>query len=237
MGILFVIATPIGNLQDITIRGIKTLFEVDTLICEDTRKAGLLLQNLEPTYHDLIHNGHHAIKKPKFLSYFEQNELRRIPEIVSLLESGQHMALISDAGTPLVSDPGYKLVREVIRHSIPVETIPGASAVITALVASGLPTDKFTFLGYPPHKSGHRIKMYENIKKSQEIIKTTTILYEAPHKLIKTLEELHTVFGDIDITVARELTKLHEEIRREKISMSLEHFKKTPPRGEIVLLF
>lgn len=237
MGILYVIATPIGNLQDITIRGIKTLFEVDTIICEDTRKAGILLQNLEPTYHDLIHNGHHAIKKPKFLSYFEQNELRRIPEVIALLESGQHLGLISDAGMPLISDPGYKLVREVIRHGLKIEIIPGPSSVITALVASGMPTDKFTFYGYPPQKAGHRMKFYENIKRSQEIVRSTTVLFEAPHKLVKTLEEIHEIFGDIDITITRELTKIHEEVRREKVTMSLEHFRKVNPKGEVVLLF
>jgi 16S rRNA (cytidine1402-2'-O)-methyltransferase len=163
--------------------------------------------------------------------------LRRIPEIISLLQQGQSVALISDAGSPAISDPGFKLIRECIRSNIQVTAIPGPSAVVTALILSGLPTDKFIFMGYPPKKSGHRLKFYENIKKSQEIVVTTVILYEAPHKLLKTLDEINKTFGDIQIVLCREMTKIHEEIRREKISDSLMHFEKTPPKGEFVVLF
>lgn len=237
MGTLFVIATPIGNLQDITLRAIKTLFEVDYIACEDTRRAGLLLENLRVPYNALRgRNGQHN-HKPKFLSYFEQNELRRIPEILSLLHKDNDVALISDAGTPAISDPGYKLIREAIAMKTKIIAIPGPSSVITALVLSGLPTDKFMFLGYPPKKSGHRIKFYTNIKQSQEFIASTIIINEAPHKLVKTLEELKQVFGDIHIVICRELTKVYEEIRREKISHALEHYQLTAPKGEFVLLF
>ncbi len=232
MGTLFIVSTPIGNLADITLRGLKTLFAVDIIACEDTRRAGLLLTKL---LEDFAANPADK-QKPRLLSYYEQNELQRIPEIIELLEAGKNIALISDAGTPMVSDPGFKLIRECIAQKIPVEAIPGVSAVITALTVSGLPTDKFTFVGYPPRKPGHRMKYFEDIKASQQYIVSTIVLYEAPHRIVKTLEELLSIFGDNHIVIARELTKIHEEVRREKISQSLLHFKKTEPRGEFVLL-
>ncbi|MDP3941026.1 MAG: 16S rRNA (cytidine(1402)-2'-O)-methyltransferase [bacterium] len=244
MGILYIVATPIGNLEDITIRAIKTLLTVDGIASEDTRKTGLLLKHIRNMYHKLIYDTEaekrDTIRKftqQKLFSYYEQNEAQRIPEIIIALKNGVSIALVSDAGTPLISDPGFKLVRECIREGIKVESIPGPSSVISALVSSGLPTDKFLFLGYPPRKPGHRKTFFENVKKSQENIKATSILFEAPHKLIKTLEELQEVFGDIQIVIGRELTKVHEEIRRESIPESREHFMKKEPRGEIVILF
>jgi 16S rRNA (cytidine1402-2'-O)-methyltransferase len=236
MGTLYIVSTPIGNLQDITLRAIKTLFEVDVIACEDTRRAGILLDTMRGPYHDLIRNSSAEHTRPQLLSYYDQIELRRIPEIISLLQKDLKVALISDAGTPTVSDPGFKLIRECTRYNIPIESIPGPSSVITALTLSGLPTDKFMFLGYPPHKSGHRLKFYENIKESQTLLKTTVILFEAPHKIIKTLEEMQSVFGDIQIVLCRELTKVHQEIRREKISEALIHFQKTTPKGEFVII-
>jgi 16S rRNA (cytidine1402-2'-O)-methyltransferase len=233
MGTLYIVATPIGNLGDITLRALKTLFAVDIIACEDTRRTGLLLGKLLTEFAANPEDK----QKPRLLSYYEQNEQQRIPEIIELLESGQNIALVSDAGTPLVSDPGFKLVRECIARGLKIEALPGASSVITALTASGLPTDKFTFVGYPPRKTGHRMTFYEGIKKSQEAITSTVIMFEAPHRMVKTLDELMTVFGDIDIVVCRELTKTYEEIRREKISKAFAHFKKTEPRGEFVLLF
>ena len=225
-GTLFLVATPIGNLQDITLRAIEVLRKVDIIACEDTRKTGLLLQN--------IFKGE---RKPRLISYYEQNELLRIPEIISALKDGIDIALVSDAGTPTISDPGFKLIRECVREGIKVESIPGPSAVITSLVSSGLPTDKFLFLGYPPRKPGHRKSLFENVKAASLLIKSTIIFFEAPHKIIRTLEELKVTFGDIDIVIARELTKIHEEIRREKISTSIEHFSKVNPKGEFVILF
>ena len=236
MGTLYVVSTPIGNLQDITLRAIRVLFEVDVIACEDTRRAGILLDTMQRPYHDLIRNGVARQHRPQLLSYYDQVELRRIPEIISLLQKGMKVALISDAGTPTVSDPGFKLVRECIRHGLTVEAVPGPSSVITALTISGLPTDKFIFLGYPPHKSGHRMKFYENIKTSQEYLRTTTILFEAPHKLLKTLEEMMSVLGDIQIVLCREMTKVHEEVRREKLSEAIAHFQKQSPKGEFVLV-
>lgn len=237
MGTLYIVSTPIGNLQDITLRAIKILFEADVIACEDTRRTGVLLDTMSVLYHDLIRAGNSQRHKPHLLSYYEQIELRRIPEILSLLQKGQKVALVSDAGTPAVSDPGFKLIRECIRMGFRIEAIPGPSSVITALTLSGLPTDKFLFLGYPPHKSGHRLKFFENIKKSQEYLKSTVILFAAPHKLLKTLEEMRQTLGDIPIVLCRELTKVHEEIRREKISEALDHFQTKPPKGEFVLLF
>ncbi|MBI4096671.1 MAG: 16S rRNA (cytidine(1402)-2'-O)-methyltransferase [Candidatus Levybacteria bacterium] len=225
MGTLFVVATPIGNLQDITLRAIKTLQAADAIACEDTRKTGILLSQVLPEG-----------LKPRLVSYYEQNEMQRIPEIINALKNGLSIALVSDAGTPTISDPGFKLVRECVREGIKIESIPGPSSVISSLVSSGLPTDKFLFVGYPPKKPGHRNTFFKNIASMIQIIKATIIMFEAPHKIIRTLQELKEVFGDMDIVICRELTKIHEEIRREKISASLAHFTKTTPKGEFVIL-
>lgn len=236
MGTLYIVSTPIGNLQDITLRAIKTLFEVDVIACEDTRRTGILLETLIVTYNGLVRSANPRTHKPRLLSYYEQIELRRIPEILSLLQQGQKVALVSDAGTPAVSDPGFKLIRECIKMGFSIESIPGPSSVITSLTLSGLPTDKFVFLGYPPHKTGHRLKFFSSIKSSQEFIKATYIFFVAPHKLITTLEELKNILGDTEIVLCREMTKVYQEIRREKVSDSIDHFKQTMPKGEFVLL-
>jgi len=237
MGTLYIVSTPIGNLKDITLRAIKILQSVDAIACEDTRKTGLLLSRILPPSADGSNTTNNPINKQRLISYYEQNELRRIPEIVNALKNGLNLALVSDAGTPTISDPGFKLVRECIREGIKVEPIPGPSSVITALVSSGLPTDKFLFLGYPPKKPGHRKKFFQSLTTTLHSVKVTHILFEAPHKLIRTLEEIRDVFGEIDIVICRELTKIHEEIRREKISSSIDHFSKTNPKGEFVVLF
>ncbi|MBI5044331.1 MAG: 16S rRNA (cytidine(1402)-2'-O)-methyltransferase [Candidatus Levybacteria bacterium] len=235
MGILYIVATPLGNLDDITIRAIKTLFSVDGIACEDTRKAGFLLRELQKRYPELAKpaNGE---KFQRMLSYYEENENKRIPEVITALKNGLSIALVSDAGTPTISDPGFRLVRECVKEGIPVESIPGPSAGVLALSLSGLPTDKFLFLGYPPRKAGNRMRFFENAKKSQESFVSTIIFYEAPHRIVATLNELASVFGDIDIVVARELTKMHQEVRREKIKDAIVHFSKHAPRGEFVLL-
>jgi len=229
MGILYIVATPIGNMQDITLRAIKVLQSVDVIACEDTRKTGLLLHNLASQGQAL-----QKAVKPKLVSYYEQNELQRIPEVIAAIKDGLNIALVSDAGTPTISDPGFKLVRECIKEGIKVESLPGASSVISALTVSGLPTDKFLFVGYPPKKPGHRKTLFENLTKMP--IKTTIILFEGPHHIIRTLEGIKEVFGDIDIVICRELTKIYEEIRREKISQSLSYFARTTPKGEFVIL-
>lgn len=223
MSTLYIVSTPIGNLKDITLRALEILKEVDLIACEDTRRTSILLN-------------HCQIKKP-LLSYFEHNEERRIPELVRKLETGEKIALVSDSGTPLLSDPGFKLVRECIKRKIKVEAIPGASAVLCALVSSGLPTDKFIFLGYLPKKKGKRIFLLESLATVLLNIVATVVIFESPYKLLKTLEDLKGVFGDINIVIARELTKVHEEIRREKISEAQKNFQKIKPRGEFTLLF
>lgn len=237
MGILYIVSTPIGNLQDITLRAIRTLFEVDYIACEDTRRTGVLLDTMSVPYTDLIRNSNYSGHRPKLISYYEQIELRRIPEILSLLQKGMSVALTSDAGTPAISDPGFKLIRECIKMGVRIEAIPGPSSVITALTLSGLPTDKFTFVGYPPQKSGHRIKFFESIMAAHKELKTTIIVLVAPHKLLTTLEEINKVFGDISIVLCRELTKIHEEIIRKNVNESIEYFQKRAPKGEFVLVF
>lgn len=222
-GILYIVSTPIGNLADITLRAIKTLKEVDLILAEDTRHTRILLK-------------HYEIEKP-LISFFEFNEQKRIPEIIDKLRSGAKIAQVTDAGTPLISDPGFKLVRKAIEAGIEVEPIPGPSAALAALTASGMPTDKFLFLGYLPKSAGKSEKLLKNAQKILEIQKMTIILFESPHRLVKTLTKIKDVFGDIEIAVCRELTKIHQEIRREKVRESLEHFAKVKPKGEFTLVF
>lgn len=222
MAKLFVVATPIGNLKDITQRAIETLKEVDLIACEDTRVTGRLLKHLN-------------IKIP-LISYHEHNVFKKIPTIISKIKNDQNVALVSDAGTPTISDPGFKLVRECLINGIEIEAVPGPSAILAALIVSGFPTDKFLFVGYPPHKSKKRKSFIKNLAaiNSQQL---TIIMFESPHRILKTLGDLKEVFGDINICICRELTKLHEEIRREKISQSIEHFNNTKVRGEFTLVF
>ena len=235
MGILYIVSTPIGNLQDIGIRAVKVLIETEIIACEDTRKTGVLLKRAREYYSKFFSNENN-FKKNRLISYYEQNEEKRIPEIISLLKNGQNIALVSDAGTPAISDPGFKLIREAIREGIGVESIPGPSSVISSLVVSGLPTDKFFFAGYPPKKPGHRKSLFIKLKKTKEEFKFTIILFEAPHKLLQTLMEIREVFGDIELVLARELTKVFEEIKRDKISGLIEHFKEKTPKGEFIIL-
>ncbi len=233
MGTLYLVPTPIGNLADITLRALRTLFDVDIIACEDTRRTGMLLEKLLTEFSPNPEDKH----KPRLLSYYDQTELQRIPEIISLLQLGQNIALVSDAGTPAISDPGFKLVRECIKEKLKVVSLPGASSVLTALTVSGLPTDKFLFVGYPPHKPGHRLDFFKDIQESLKSITSTVIFFEAPHKLLRTLGDMQSVMGDVDIVICRELTKIYEEVRRETISNALTHFKKTAPKGEFVILF
>ncbi|MGA2911397.1 MAG: 16S rRNA (cytidine(1402)-2'-O)-methyltransferase [Candidatus Levyibacteriota bacterium] len=229
MGILYIVSTPIGNLQDITLRAIEIIKKTEYIACEDTRKTGFLIKALSEQFGSF---------GDKFLfSVYEENEIKRIPEVLNVLENGKNVVLVSDAGTPLISDPGFKLVRECIAKGARVESIPGPSSVISALVVSGLPTDKFTFVGFLPKKPGHRLSLLENLQKSLELVKSTIILFESPFRLVKTLEELKQVFGDREVVVVRELTKIHEEVKRGKISELITHFQKIKPKGEIIVLF
>lgn len=223
MGTLFIIATPIGNLKDITLRALDTLKEVDGVICEDSRRTGLLLN-------------HYEIKKP-LLVLNDYNEARSLPFILEKLQSGQNLALVSDAGTPLISDPGYKLVRACIEQEIIIDSLPGPSAVITALTLSGLPPDKFTFLGYLPEKPGKRLDMLQKLTTISSHLSATYIVYVAPHKLIKTLENMQEVYKDIEVVLAHELTKIHQSVEKKLIRQWIEDFTKQSPKGEYVLLF
>ncbi|PIS21593.1 16S rRNA (cytidine(1402)-2'-O)-methyltransferase [candidate division WWE3 bacterium CG_4_10_14_0_2_um_filter_42_7] len=218
MGNLYLIATPIGNLGDITLRALETLKKVDLVLCEDTRKTGFLLN-------------HYQISKP-LLSYFEHNELKRIPEVLTMLEKGKEIALVSDAGTPLISDPGFKLVRETLQAGANVIPIPGPSSVLAALISSGFPTDKFLFLGYLPRTSGKKEKVIREVPKE-----TSVIFFESPFRIINSLEMIYKVYGDIEIFIGRELTKVYEEKSRGTALSLIEKFKKSKPRGEFVAIF
>lgn len=220
---LYIISTPIGNLGDITKRAIDTLKNLDILLVEDTRVSGKLLKNFEIDV--------------KMVSFNEYSEKTKTNSIINLLKEGKKVGIISDAGTPLISDPGFLLVREAIKNDIGVTAIPGPTALIYALSVSGMPTDKFLFMGYLPKKEGKRTNVLKNLTKVSEYITATVIFYESPYRLLATLRNINEVFGDIDVVICRELTKLHEEIRREKVSEAIKHFSKIPPKGEFTILF
>lgn len=220
---LYITPTPIGNLSDITLRALEILKEVDGIICEDTRRTAILLN-------------HYQISKP-LQALNDYNEAKEIPKVIQHLKEGRTLALVSDAGTPLISDPGYKLVRECIAQNIPVDSLPGPSSVITALTLSGLPPDKFMFIGYPPEKSGQRINWLKNLCShiGSGKLNVTIILFAAPHKLLRILENMREVFGDIEITLAHELTKIHQSVETKTVNNWLESLKN--PKGEYILLF
>jgi 16S rRNA (cytidine1402-2'-O)-methyltransferase len=217
-GCLYLVATPIGNLEDITLRAIRILKEADLIACEDTRHTQKLLH-------------HYGIRK-ELVSYHEHNELTRSPELVIELEQGAKIALVSDAGTPGISDPGHRLVTLCLRHHIPVVPIPGPSALVAALAASGLPTEEFSFAGFLPPRSGARRKALDALKTETR----TLILYEAPHRVVETLADASDILGARPAVIAREVTKIHEEFLRGSLSELLESAQKHAPRGEITLL-
>jgi len=215
---LYLVATPIGNLEDVTLRALRILKEVDQIACEDTRHTLKLL-------------GHYNIQKP-LISYHEHNELTRAPELVVAMEQGAQVALVSDAGVPLVSDPGYRLVTLCLRHHIPVIPIPGPSALLAALSASGLPNEEFLFAGFLPARSGERRRALERLR----IEDRTIIFYEAPHRIEETLADAREILGDRPACIAREVTKIHEEFRRGSLSALAASQAEKPARGEITLL-
>jgi 16S rRNA (cytidine1402-2'-O)-methyltransferase len=219
-GILYLVGTPIGNLEDITLRALRTLKEVDLIACEDTRQTQKLLN-------------HYGIEK-RTVSYHEHNELERAPELIVHLENGDDVAIVSDAGMPGVSDPGYRLVALAVRHHIRVVPIPGASAFLSALVASGLPTDSFRFCGFLPAKAGARRSLLESSRTSPR----TQIFYEAPHRLLETMKDVVDLLGpDRRVVIAREVTKLHEEFLRGRAADALADLEKRGEiKGEITLL-
>jgi len=217
MGTLYLVATPIGNLGDITLRAIKTLRNVDLIASEDTRRTGLLLKHLE-------------IDKPQ-ISFFEHNERVATLRIMRLLDEGQSVAVVTCAGTPGISDPGFVLVRAAVEAGFEVTMIPGPVAFVMALVLSGLPVHSFTFRGFPPHKPGQRRHFLEADRDSPY----TLIYYESPFRLRKLVEDALTVFGDRPAAIAKELTKMHESVRRGRLSELLADLEESP-KGEYVVL-
>jgi len=217
-GCLYLVATPIGNLEDISLRALRILKEVDLIACEDTRQTQKLLH-------------HYEIRK-ELVSYHAHNELTRAPELIIELERGVKAALLSDAGTPVISDPGHRLVTLCLRHEIPVIPIPGPSAFVTAMAASGLPCEEFLFIGFLPSRPGERRKALEGLKAEQR----TLAFYESPHRIVETLADALDILGPRPAVIAREVTKIHEEFLRGSLAELLDAARKRAPRGEITLL-
>ena len=215
---LFLVSTPIGNLGDITIRGLETLKSVDTILAEDTRTSGTLLK-------------HYEIAKP-LQSFHIFNEHKTLGNLIKRMQDGEVMALITDAGTPGISDPGFLLVRECLKSNLKIESLPGATAFVPALVKSGFPTDRFVFEGFLPHKKGKQTALKKLAEEER-----TIILYESPHRLVKTLEQMVEFFGDERmVSVSRELTKFYEETFTGTLTEVTQHFKSKEVKGEIVVV-
>ncbi|MCU0784231.1 MAG: 16S rRNA (cytidine(1402)-2'-O)-methyltransferase [Verrucomicrobia bacterium] len=217
-GTLYLVATPIGNLEDITLRALRVLRECDVVAAEDTRRTGQLLK-------------HFGISKP-LLSYFQFNEARRSEEIIERLRRGEKVALVTDAGSPGISDPGERVVKAAIAAGLRVESVPGPCALVAALTASGLPTDEFHFIGFLPHKSGQRRNQLESLK----AFAGTLVLYESPYRIEKLLAELNEVFPERNVVIARELTKKFEEFLRGKPAELIAVTAKRSRKGEFVVL-
>ncbi|MBL7084805.1 MAG: 16S rRNA (cytidine(1402)-2'-O)-methyltransferase [Candidatus Omnitrophica bacterium] len=215
---LYIVSTPIGNLKDITLRALDTLKSCDLIAAEDTRHTRGLL-------------AHYDIHTP-LTSYFEHNKFVKAPYLLRLLKEGKDIALVTDSGTPGISDPGYRLIQLAMQNKIPLTCIPGPTALINALVLSGLPAGRFIFEGYLPPKSGARQRRLKEIADE----KRTVIFYESPHRLIKSLQDIHKILGEREIVVLRELTKKFEELIRGSAVFLLEHFRKRSPRGEFVII-
>lgn len=216
-GGLYIVPTPIGNLDDITFRAVKILEGVDVIAAEDTRTTKVLLD-------------HFSIRK-QLISFYSQNENIRVPQIISRLENGESVALVSDAGTPGISDPAYSIITAAIEHEIPIIPLPGATAFVPVLVASGFPTHEFVFLGFLPHKKGRKTKL-ETMKEEVR----TMVLYESPHRILRTLEELKDVLGERNAVIGREMTKKFEELVRGNFSSLIEIFSNKSIKGEFVLI-
>lgn len=216
-GVLYIVSTPIGNLDDITLRAIRILQGVDLIAAEDTRKTRVLLDHLK-------------ITKP-LLSYYSYNETRRTPELVKHLSEGKAVALVTDAGTPGISDPAFVLIRAALDGGRRVVPVPGASAVLPALIVSGLPTDRFVFEGFLPVKKGRKSRLEELSRENR-----TIVIYESPFRIVKTVDEIHRVFGERKVAVVRELTKKFEEVVRGTTSEVFAELQRKAPRGEYVLV-
>ena len=218
MGTLYIVPTPVGNMEDMTFRAVRVLKEVDLVLAEDTRTSGVLLK-------------HYDIRNT-LMSHHKFNEHGTSAGIVSRLQAGQNVALISDAGTPGISDPGFFLVREAVRAGVEVQCLPGATAFVPALVASGLPCDRFAFEGFLPQKKGRQTKL-ESLREEQR----TMVFYESPYRLVKTLQQFAEYYGgERQVSVCREISKVHEESVRGTLDEVIAHFRENEPRGEIVIV-
>lgn len=218
VGKLYVVGTPIGNLEDITLRALNTLKASDLIACEDTRRTQKLLNHYD------IHT--------RTISYHEHNEMTRAPELVLEMEQGSVISLVSDAGTPVLSDPGFRLVHLAVRHKIPVIPVPGPSAMVAALTAAGLPMNEFMFAGFLPAKKSARRKALTSLATFEK----TIVFYEAPHRIVESLRDIHEILGDRDAVIAREVTKIHEEFIRGSVSEIRSLIKKEPVKGELTVI-
>jgi len=218
-GTLYIVSTPIGNLEDITFRAVEILKKVDIIACEDTRHTKSLLSRYNI--------------QGSLTSYFEHNKIKKSKDLLDLLSDGKEIALVSDAGTPGISDPGYRILKDAIDNGIEVVPIPGPSAAIVALTLSGMPTDKFTFEGFLPNKQHARRRHLAALEGERR----TIIVYESPHRVLAALKDIKEVLGDIKVACVREATKKFEEVKRELVSVLIAHFEQTKPKGEFVLVF
>lgn len=220
---LYIVATPIGNLKDITLRSLEVLQSVDGIICEDSRITSKLLN-------------HYQIKKPLYILN-DYNETKKVEEFIDRLKRGENLALVSDAGTPLINDPGYKLIRECINQNLSVDSLPGPTSMTTALTLSTLPPDKFLFLGYFPEKQAARLKLLQSLKMINQNLKLTYLTFVSPHKLITTLYDMQNQLGDIEVVLVHELTKIYQYVYKKPIHLWTKHFETVKPKGEFVMLF
>ena len=218
VGKLFIVGTPIGNLEDITLRALSTLKSSDLIACEDTRRTQKLLNHYD------IHT--------RTISYHEHNEMTRAPELVLRMEQGSMVSLVSDAGMPVLSDPGFRLVHLAVRHKIPVVPIPGPSAMVSALVAAGLPLNEFIFAGFLPVKRSARRKALTSLAAFEK----TVVFYEAPHRIVESLRDVHEILGEREAVIAREVTKVHEEFLRGSVRQIRDLMKKAPVKGELTVI-
>lgn len=215
---LYIVPTPVGNLEDITLRALRVLKEADLILAEDTRTSGILLKHYD------IHN--------HMQSYHKFNEHKTVEHLVERMKAGQTLALVSDAGTPGISDPGFLLARECAKEGVEVQCLPGATAFVPALVASGLPCDKFVFEGFLPQKKGRQSRLKELAAEERSIV-----FYESPYRVVKTLMQFREIFGgNRDVAVCREISKVHEQIVRGSIDNAIEHFNAVEPKGEFVII-
>jgi len=244
MATLYIVATPIGNREDITIRALKILFSVYYIAAEDTRHTGNLInlyKQESQLLSTLIKEDPTEIQNHKlnYIAFHDHNETSRLDKLINLLQTGHDIALVSDAGTPLISDPGFKLVRRATQLGITVTSIPGPNAALSALVSSGQPVSPYMMIGYLPIRQRRRKKYLYQLAEACPVLKSppTIICYASPHRLLTVLNDILEVYGNIELTIAKELTKLHEGVKTQPVSLWIAHYNQTKPKGEFTLLF